>query len=90
MKNDIFWSEVGSGFEKPDGIPPPRIPRTLPGGLNPHKSSGPDHLPPRVLKECTIEIAPNFCSLLNRSFFAGEIPNAWKIANSVPVLERTC
>ena len=59
-------------------------------GLNPHKSSGPDHLPPPVLKECTIEIASNFCSLLNRSFFAGEVANAWKIANSVPVLERTC
>ena len=28
----------------------------------------PDHLPPLVLKECAIEIAPNFCSLLNRSF----------------------
>ena len=56
--------------------------------LNPHKSPGPDHLPPRVLKECAIEIAPTFCSLLNRSFFAGAVPHAWKLANIVPVHKK--
>ena len=28
--------------------------------LNPYKSPGPDHLPPRILKECSIEIARSF------------------------------
>ena len=37
------------------------------------------------MKEYAIEIAPTFCSLLNRSFFAGEVPYAWKIANIVSV-----
>ena len=27
-KNNIFCSEVESGFEEPGGIPPPRIPRS--------------------------------------------------------------
>ena len=49
--------------------------------LNPRKSPGPDHLPP-------IEIALTFRSLLNRSFFAGEVPYAWKIANIVLVHKK--
>ena len=28
VKNDIFWSEIGSGFGEPGGTPPPRIPRS--------------------------------------------------------------
>ena len=30
MENDTFWSEIGSGFGEPGGIPPPRIPRIIP------------------------------------------------------------
>ena len=30
VENDIFWSEIGSGFGKPGGTPPPRIPRSTP------------------------------------------------------------
>ena len=30
VKNDIFWSEIGSGFGEPAGTPPPRIPRSTP------------------------------------------------------------
>ena len=26
MKNYIFWSEIGSGFEEPGGTPPPPLP----------------------------------------------------------------
>jgi len=28
VENYIFWSEIGSGFEEPEGIPRPRIPRS--------------------------------------------------------------
>ena len=31
-KNDIIWSEIGSGFGEPGGTPPPRIPRSPPPG----------------------------------------------------------
>ena len=30
VENDIFWSEIGSGFGKPGGTPLPRIPRSTP------------------------------------------------------------
>ena len=36
VENDIFWSEIGSGFEEPGGTPPLRIPRSTPpspGGI---------------------------------------------------------
>ena len=32
VKNEIFWSEIGSGFWEPCGTPPPRIPRNTPPG----------------------------------------------------------
>ena len=30
VENNIFWSEIGSGFEEPDSTLPPRIPRSSP------------------------------------------------------------
>ena len=30
MENDIFWSEIGSGFGEQGGTPPPRIPSSTP------------------------------------------------------------
>ena len=30
MKNEIFWSEIGSGLGEPCGTPPPRIPWSTP------------------------------------------------------------
>ena len=30
VENDIFWSEIGSGFGEPGGTSPPRITRTTP------------------------------------------------------------
>ena len=30
VENDIFWSEIGSGFGEPGGTAPPRIPRSTP------------------------------------------------------------
>ena len=30
METNIFWSEIGLGFEEPGGTPPPRIPRSTP------------------------------------------------------------
>ena len=31
LKNDIFWSEIESGFEEPGSTPPPRILKSTPG-----------------------------------------------------------
>ena len=38
MDNDIFWSEIGSGFGEPGGTPPPRVPRSIPLGIKKHRS----------------------------------------------------
>jgi len=32
-ENDIFWSEIGSGFGESGGTPPETIPRGTPGGV---------------------------------------------------------
>ena len=36
IQNDIFWSEIGAGFEELGGTPPPRIPRSTSQGLTVH------------------------------------------------------
>ena len=36
VKNDIFWSEIRSGFGVPGGTPPPRIPRSTLRATNSH------------------------------------------------------
>ena len=56
--------------------------------LNVYKSPGPDHLPPRVLKECAVEIAPSLCKLMNASFTTGSVPHAWKQADIVPIHKK--
>ena len=33
VKKDIFWSEKGSGFGEPAGIPPPKFPGVPPSGF---------------------------------------------------------
>ena len=33
VKNKISWSEIGSGFGEPRGIPPPGNPRSTPRGF---------------------------------------------------------
>ena len=33
VKNEVFWSEIESGFGEPGGTPPPRIPRSTPRAL---------------------------------------------------------
>ena len=38
MENDIFWSEIGSGFEEPGGTPQQEFPGVPPGILKHFKS----------------------------------------------------
>ena len=34
VENDIFWSEIGSGFGDPSGTHPSRIPRITSRGIH--------------------------------------------------------
>ena len=56
--------------------------------LNAYKSPGPDHLPPRVLKQCAVEIALSLCKLMNASFTTGSVPHAWKQADIVLIHQK--
>ena len=53
--------------------------------LNPSKSSGPDNIPARLLKEGASEIAPSLTKLFQLSLHLESIPSAWKDANVIPV-----
>ena len=56
--------------------------------LDTSKACGPDGIPPRILQECALEIAPSICVLFNRSLHTGNVPSQWKSANVAPVHKK--
>ena len=57
-------------------------------GLNPHKASGPDQIPGRLLKELARELAPIYALLFQASLDQGTVPDSWKTANVVPIYKK--
>ena len=55
---------------------------------NIHKSPGPDHLSPRILKECALELSTSLCNLFNKSFHSGSLLSDWKIAHIIRVHKK--
>ena len=53
--------------------------------LNPSKASGPDEIPPRLLKLVAEELAPSLAFLCHESFNSGIVPNNWKQALVTPI-----
>ena len=53
--------------------------------LNPSKSSGPNNIPARLLKEGASEIAPSLTKLFQLSLHLESVPSAWKDANVFPL-----
>jgi len=49
-------------------------------GLNPHKATGPDHVPARILKETANEVARIMTMLFQASLIQGQIPSDWSEA----------
>ena len=47
----------------------------------PHKASGPDMIPARLLKKCSKDLAPILTTIFNKSLQTGRVPNDWKKAN---------
>ena len=45
------------------------------------KACGPDKIPAHLLKECSEQIAPRMCSLVNHSLSLGQIPLEQKSAD---------
>ena len=53
--------------------------------LNPSKASGPDEIPPRLLKLVAHEIAPALSFVFQQSYESGVVPAQWKQALVSPV-----
>ena len=53
--------------------------------LKPNKSPGPDEVFARVLKECREELSHPLAQIFNQSMNQGVVPDAWKVANVVPI-----
>jgi hypothetical protein len=58
--------------------------------LKPHKASGPDGIPARLLKETAEEIAPAITLLFQASLDQGTVPSQWKKASVVPIFKKGC
>jgi len=56
--------------------------------LKPHKATGPDGLPARLLKETASEIAPAVSLLFQVSLDQGKVPASWKVALIAPVFKK--
>jgi hypothetical protein len=56
--------------------------------INPHKSSGPDSIPPIVLKTFARELAPILTKIFYLSYKKGVFPTIWKQANVQPVSKK--
>ena len=56
--------------------------------LDASKATGPDGIPPRVLKVCSQELASPLAKLFSFCFSRGKQPTAWKCANVVPVYKK--
>ncbi|CAH2041149.1 unnamed protein product, partial [Iphiclides podalirius] len=56
--------------------------------LDIHKSSGPDGIPPIVLKTCAPELAPVLTRLFRLSYTLGVFPKTWKAALVHPIPKK--
>jgi endonuclease/exonuclease/phosphatase family metal-dependent hydrolase len=56
--------------------------------LNPSKSTGPDGLHPRVLKECSYYIASPLYNIMRRSLDDGCVPRIWKDAHVSAIFKK--
>jgi hypothetical protein len=56
--------------------------------LNPTKSAGPDGLHPRVLKECSDQLAEPLYAIMRRSLDTGVVPDAWREANISAIFKK--
>ena len=77
----------------PDFLPPPDQPPTITTsavcrkllGLSAYKATGPDGIPPHLLKKFAPELAEPVTVIFNRSVSSGVFPERWKDSHLTPV-----
>ena len=52
------------------------------------KSTGPDRLHPRVLREVAGAIAKLLSAIYQHSWLSGEVPEAWRLADGTPIYKK--
>ncbi|KFO57589.1 RNA-directed DNA polymerase from mobile element jockey, partial [Corvus brachyrhynchos] len=56
--------------------------------LDPHKSMGPDGIPPRVMRELADELTKMLSIIYHQSWLTGEVPDDWKLASVTPIHKK--
>jgi hypothetical protein len=56
--------------------------------VNPSKSSGPDNIPNRILKECAVQLAPILQNIFQVSIDTGDLPKDWRDANISSIFKK--
>jgi len=59
--------------------------KNLLDNLDPHKATGPDNIPTRLLKQLSAELAPVLTMVFQASLEQSHVPADWKTANIVPI-----
>ena len=100
LLNDQFssvWSDptvVNHTFKDPDAPEIDNLNISTKGvhklliNLKPFKATGPDGLPPFILKELAYELAPTFKLLFEASLCQGTLPTDWKSAFVTPIFKK--
>ena len=57
-------------------------------GLQPNKATGPDSIPPRILKDLAQELAPTLTILFQQLYDSGTTPQDWRDANVAPIFKK--
>ena len=56
--------------------------------INPHKATGPDNIPGKILKELAVYLAPVYTILFQASLDQGSVPEDWKTAHITPIFKK--
>jgi hypothetical protein len=56
--------------------------------IKPFKSSGPDNIPCRILRDFAYELSEPFATIFNASLASGSVPKIWKDSDIIPIPKK--